>query len=111
MTNQNKAGESDKPYLIVVAGIFALVLLIIDAFYQNIGGMSAWLKGAVILAHIVIAILWFICLKGIDDPNKDIYRWALILLIVFTIIIVMSHRAGWISDKMFKETVEETKSR
>jgi predicted tellurium resistance membrane protein TerC len=111
MTNQNKAGESDKPYLVIAAGIFSLVLLIVTAFYQNIGAMAPLLKGAVILGYIVVGVLWYICLKKIDSPNHDVYRYWLIGLIVLLIIVVMAHRAGWYSDKMFRETVEETKMR
>src|SRR6478735_5224382 len=111
MNDVNKKPDSDLPYLLVAAGIFSLALAIVDATYSNLSAMSGALKAGVIIGHIAICVLWYVCIKNIDSPNHDIYRKWLFAITIIILAAVLFHRAGFISGKMFNETIEETKQR
>jgi hypothetical protein len=106
MTN-NKKTDSDLPGILVGCGVFILGLIIVDCTYSGIGIMlHTWLKWPFIIFHIWILVLSIIVIAKISDPNYDKYRYALIAVTIAALLLVIAHRAGFVSDKMFQEDIK-----
>jgi hypothetical protein len=96
--------------LIVLGGIFTVTLLGVDIFYGNMSALlHSWVMWPFAVFHVVALILWIIVLKFKDEPNLEWTRWALAFSLLTCIIIVMAHRSGWLSKKMFDEEVNKNK--
>jgi len=110
MANEVKKKDSDLPYVLIGCGIFTLVLLIVDFTYGNMNALlHSWVKLPFAILHIIISALWAIIIIEIDNPNFDIYRKWLLAATIATLLLILGHRAGFISDKMFKEDVNKNK--
>lgn len=111
MTNEvKKKKDNDWSYVLIGCGIFTVVLLIADLTYKGLGQASGWFKTLFVILHAILGILWFLVIRGIEDPNKDYLRKWLLAISIATLILVMGHRAGYISDKLFQEEVDRNKT-
>jgi len=112
MANEVRKKDSDLPYVLVACGVFTATLFCVDVFYHNMHVLwHSWVAVPFTILHIMIAVLWVIVVHGIEDPRTYVYRKLLLGATVAALLLVLAHRAGYISDKMDQETIDETKKR
>ena len=111
MTNEIKKGDDGElSSLLVVNGIFSLVLLIVDFTYGNMHALlSSWVKWPFVILHAASFILWIIVIAYRDEPNLEFLRKILVGTLIASLLLVLIHRSGFISDKMFQEDVDKNK--
>lgn len=107
---RTKGDDGELSSLIVVNGIFTLALLLIDIFYKNIGSLlSSWLLVPFLILHIGVVVGWVVVIAKRNDPNFDVMRKALLFVLIGALLLLLAHRAGWVSDKMMQEEVDKNK--
>lgn len=113
MTNEVKTkSDNELLFIIIVLGIiFTGTLTAIDIFYGNMSGlMNSWAKWPFIVLHVLALIQWFVVIKTKDQPNMEWCRWTLAVTLIAAILLVMSHRSGWLGDNGFQEDVQKNKT-
>lgn len=111
-TEQKKKGDDGElaSILIVLGLIFSGTLLAVDIFYGNMTGlMHSWVKFPFLALHVLAIIQWFVVIKTRNEPNLEWVRWTLTFTLIAALLVVMSHRSGWVGDKMFQEEVDKNK--
>lgn len=112
-TNNSNYEKNDKDELLSIllaCGVFTLALLIVDFTYGNMEGLiHSWIKIPFIVVHILLFIGWIAAINYRGEPNLDWVRKAVIALAIAGLLLILSHRAGWLSEKMFQEDVDKNK--
>lgn len=94
-----KKRDDEKLITLIVSGIFSGALLAILLTAGNLFHMGVLLSVIAVIAVGSCVYSWHMLIKYMTDPNKDYWRWLCMLFAIAAIVIIMGHRAGWLSDK------------
>lgn len=110
MATNVKKKDDEFSFILAGCGVFTLVLVIADFFWAKWGSMSFWIIALIVILHALTAFAWYKIVRNWQDPNYDYWRKIVIATAIAGILVIMGHRAGWLENKMFQETVEENKA-
>ncbi len=109
---KNKDMFRDKEFqtLLLVNGIFTVALIVCD-FIGKWSSMAFLLAALIVLVHLFAAFAWYKSIKHFNEFRKDYWRKITCAALIAGILLVMGHRAGYIENQMFEQTVEENKAK
>jgi len=107
----SKDRNSELSMIVLLGGLLSLVLIGIDIWYSNWGGMWADqpIGSLAVLIHLVIVFCWYLTLTRWEDPNFDIARKWLIGLLFAACIGVGLYRAINNEDKQVLKDAKKAK--
>lgn len=110
MENEVKKKDDELLSIFLVCGVFTAVALIIDFTYGNMHALlrSAWSIPFYIL-HVFLFLAWIGAISFWKDPAFDVLRKVVVGLAIAVILLIMGHRSGWVSGKMFDQEVNKNK--